>query len=186
MADAAGAAAPTRWRGARNALVVAAAAVALLLGAVLTSAPPGGDAGGGAVGSSYATSPGGAKAAYLLLASLGHRVERRAEPMGDLRGVRLAFLLAPQSRLGGVDLLGVGEWIEAGGTLVYGPAPFEPDAELLREGLDLPALKSAPLPRPRSRWWATGRPRESWPCEPPCRPRIRRSRARRRRRARPP
>ena len=40
----------------------------------------------------------------------------------------------------------IGEWIEAGGTLVYGPATFEPDAELLREGLELPELEMDPHP----------------------------------------
>ncbi len=128
-----------RWK---SALVLVAAGAALLLGTLLTAAPAGGG-GTGRAGSSYATAPDGAKAAYLLLGRLGHRTERRAEPMGDLRKARLAFLLAPRSRLGGVDLHGVGEWIEGGGTLVYGPATFEPDAELLRQGLELPELELA-------------------------------------------
>jgi hypothetical protein len=74
------------------------------------------------------------------LRSLGHRVERRAEPIGALRNVGLAFVLAPDSRLDRVDLRGLADWIKEGGTLVYGVSAFEPAAEMLREGVTLPPL----------------------------------------------
>jgi hypothetical protein len=125
------------------AVVLGAGAAGVLLGITFAG---GALAGGvGPAGSSYATSEAGAKASYLLLASLGYRVERRAEPIGDLRKAELAFLLAPESRLDRVDLVGLGDWIEGGGTLVYGVAVFEPAAETLRHALGLPALATRPV-----------------------------------------
>jgi hypothetical protein len=134
---------PRRLGTALLGLALGAGALGLLLGLILTGGRQ--PAGSGPAGSSYATSGGGAKATYLLLASLGHRVERRAEPIGDLRKARLAFLLAPASRLDRVDLVGLRDWIAAGGTLVYGVSAFEPAAEVLRQGLALPALSVRPV-----------------------------------------
>jgi hypothetical protein len=148
LAEGAGNPGSTPGRGrARAVLLLAVAALGLLLAVAPMLGGGEGGAGSGPAGSSYATAAEGTKAAYLLLGRLGHRTERRAEPMGDLRRTRLVFLLAPQGRLGGVDLYSVSEWIEAGGTLVYGPTTFEPDAQLLRDGLELPALRIRSRPR---------------------------------------
>jgi hypothetical protein len=107
----------------------------------------GGKQGTGAPGSSFATVEGGAKAPYLLLEQLGHKVERRVAPLGDLGKARLAFVLAPQARLDRVDGARVREWLEGGGTLVYGLGVFEPSAELLRQALQLPPFTVLPFAR---------------------------------------
>jgi hypothetical protein len=132
---------PSERSGWRVLLIPMAAAAGLMLALLFAGGGIGGG-GEGPPGSSYVAGKSGAKAAYLLLGKLGHRVERRADPMGDLRRVRLAFLLNPETRLSRMDLVGLVEWVEAGGTLVYGVASFEPDADLLRGGLELPSFRT--------------------------------------------
>jgi hypothetical protein len=107
----------------------------------------GGQQGTGQPGSSFATADEGAKAAFLLLERLGHKVVRRTQPLADLGASRLAFLLAPQTRFERMDGAQVRAWLEEGGTLVYGVAPFEPAAETLRGTLELPAMTVVPTAR---------------------------------------
>jgi hypothetical protein len=129
-----------RW-GAPALLGVAGAVVALI---ALVAARDSRSAGSGTPGSSLATVHDGAKAAYLLLEKLGHRVERQAHPLRGYGRAQLAFLLAPQARLDGADAAALKKWIEGGGTLVYGVVAFNPEAPALAEALGLPALLILP------------------------------------------
>ncbi|HEY0714966.1 MAG TPA: DUF4350 domain-containing protein, partial [Polyangia bacterium] len=95
----------------------------------------------GPAGSSFASGDRGAKAAYLLLARLGHKVERRVRPLGDLGGARLAFVLSPSDRLDEVSREGIAKWLEAGGTLVFGADAFNPGDAIARQALDLAEVK---------------------------------------------
>src|SRR6266850_401416 len=97
-----------------------------LLAAVATISTPGRSESGGHPGSSYVPASDGSKALYLLLRSLGHRVQRVNAPLGDLGGARLAFILSPEIALPGADLPGLRGWVERGGTLVYGAGEREP------------------------------------------------------------
>ncbi len=134
----------------RSGFRIPVAIVVLVMGALLlVPLLPGGSGkrGTGVSGSSLATTPEGAKAAYLLLGRLGHTVERRLEPLGALEDSQLAFLLTPTARLDRVDGEGLTDWIEEGGTLVYGVSAFEPDGEALREKLGLEGLVVLPTPQ---------------------------------------
>lgn len=90
-----------------------------------------------ALGSSFGARRAGAKAAYLLLGKLGHDVERRIAPLGDLGEPRLAFVLAPEGRLDQMDTAALVEWIEGGGALVYGVSAFEVASHDLRAALGI-------------------------------------------------
>jgi hypothetical protein len=115
----------------------------------------GGAAGSGSPGSSLATVHDGAKAAYLLLERLGHKVERQTHPLRGFDKSQLAFYLAPQNRIDHADPAALARWIESGGTLVYGVSAFDPEAPAIAEALGLPELVivprselSAPVPKP--------------------------------------
>jgi hypothetical protein len=137
---------PERRRLARWALVLPGVLAAAIV--VMNWVPGmGGKQGTGQPGSSFATVDGGAKAAYLVLQRLGHQVERRVEPLANLGRSRLAFLLAPQTRLDRIDSKELNAWLEEGGTLVYGLGLFEPSAELLRPALQLPPFAVVPFAR---------------------------------------
>lgn len=92
-------------------------------------------------GSTNVSSPDGAKALYLLLDALGHRVERRTTPLGDLGDSRLVFVLGPEQATDGpgVDLEGLLRWIQRGGTIVYAPSWNEQKPTPLRRMLGVRA-----------------------------------------------
>jgi hypothetical protein len=69
--------------GDRKILIAAGALLVLLMGAAALLAPPP-QQGESAFPSTYATDPGGAKAAYLLLKELGYNAERWEQPLVDL------------------------------------------------------------------------------------------------------
>ncbi|HEY0708803.1 MAG TPA: DUF4350 domain-containing protein [Polyangia bacterium] len=127
--------------GARALLLVLGIGCGILV--VLVIGPGRRKEGSGAAGSTFATSDRGTKAAYLLLGRLGHPVERRVVPLGHLGDKRLAFLLSPDSRIDDIDVPGLSEWLESGGTLVFGADPFNPAEKLLLQSLDLEGVRVA-------------------------------------------
>ena len=133
-------------RGAVPALLGLAGTAVVLAG--LLSSGDGRGQGTGTPGSSFATVPEGAKAAYLLLERLGHKVERQAHPLSGFGQSQLAFFLAPEDRLDNADATALATWLEHGGTLVYGAAAFDPAAPALHQALGLPELVLVP----RSEW----------------------------------
>jgi hypothetical protein len=116
----------------------------LLTGIVLLTTGDRRGQGTGRPGSSLATVHDGAKAAYLVLERLGHKVDRQAHPLGSYGGARLAFMLAPEVRSDSEDAAKLKQWVENGGTLVYGAAAFDPEVAALHEVLGLPDLLVMP------------------------------------------
>jgi hypothetical protein len=132
-----------RWAG--FGVVALAGITAALVGLLASGDGRGGRAAGtGTPGSTLATVPTGAKAAYLLLEKLGHRVERQAHPLKGFGSSRLAFYLAPEGRLDNADPAALASWIEGGGVLVYGVVAFDPEAPAIASALGLPELIIVP------------------------------------------
>jgi hypothetical protein len=129
--------------GVRGGLVVLGIGLAVVA-VVLIGPGRKGAQGSGPAGSSFATGDRGAKAAYLLLGRLGHQVERRTRPLGDLRATRLAFFLSPSDRLDEIDTVALTKWIEGGGTLVFGADSFNGSDGIARRALRLMPSRVAP------------------------------------------
>lgn len=95
----------------------AALAVALASAAALLAppeAPPG-------TGSTFSAGPHGAKAAYLLLARLGYRVERSFEPMAHLAAdapSTVVIIASPEPVASEADRRAAARFVERGGTLL--------------------------------------------------------------------
>ncbi len=80
-------------------------------------------------GSSYAASPSGAKAAYVLLEEAGYDLRRSFDPLASLRADperSVVLLINPQTPPSGQDVAALGTFVEAGGiVLATGPSAFD-------------------------------------------------------------
>jgi Domain of unknown function (DUF4350) len=123
---------PASWRTSDlTVLAIAGAGTVLLTGASFLVAPsdslPRND------GSSYATHADGARAAYLLLKTLGYRVDRSYEPVAAIRynpEQTILVLASPSTAPSEQDLRALRTFVERGGhVLATGPAAaaFLPD-----------------------------------------------------------
>ena len=143
---------PASWRTSDlTVLLVAGAGTVLLTAASFMVAPP--DTLPRNDGSSYASHPDGARAAFLLLKELGYRVERSFEPVTAIRHTpeHTALVLAsPSEAPSAQDVLALQTFVERGGlVLATGPvaAHFLPGVpERSRRRNDLAALRAS---RPR-------------------------------------
>jgi hypothetical protein len=89
-------------------------------------------------GSTYEAAPDGVKAAFRMLGRLGYPVERSTRRFGDGEVSRLLFMIAPERAVTEEhDVDELLSWIEDGGTLVYVPWPYTPDARRLHEEFGL-------------------------------------------------
>jgi hypothetical protein len=123
---------PASWRTSDlTVLAVAGAATVLLTAVSFLVAPP--DARPRDDGSSYASHPDGARAAYLLLKGLGYRVERSFEPVAGIRyqpEQTTLVLSSPSAVPSEQDVRALRTFVERGGhVLATGPAgaAFLPD-----------------------------------------------------------
>ncbi|MGJ5815962.1 DUF4350 domain-containing protein [Paludibaculum fermentans] len=95
--------------------------------------------GRGALPSTYSTLPGGAQAAYLLLQDLGHRVERREEPLERLQppGEGSVLILAePTESPTAADRAALARFLQTGGRVLFcghGAEGFLPGAPNTRQ-----------------------------------------------------
>jgi hypothetical protein len=101
-------------------------------------------------GSTYEAAPDGVKAAFRMLGRLGYPVERSTRRLGDGEMSRLLFMIAPERAVTEEhDVVELLSWIEDGGTLVYVPSPYSPNASRLHEDFGIsvdyhPSLGYAP------------------------------------------
>jgi len=123
---------PASWRTSDlTVLAIAGAGTVLLTGASFLVAPS--DALPRNDGSSYASHPDGARAAYLLLKTLGYRVDRSFEPVAAIRHKpeqTILVLASPSAAPSKQDVRALRTFVERGGlVLATGPAAaaFLPD-----------------------------------------------------------
>jgi uncharacterized protein DUF4350 len=122
-------------------LAGALAVMAVLAGVAFVLAPT--DSSPRTVGSSFSTRSDGAKAAYLVLKQLGHRVERSYDPIASLQlnpAETLLILASPADDPSQQDVRALRSFVTAGGVvLAYGPdaAPFLPGVHAWRHALEI-------------------------------------------------
>ncbi|HEV2387797.1 MAG TPA: DUF4350 domain-containing protein [Candidatus Acidoferrales bacterium] len=123
-----------------RALLIAAGALLLVVVAIAALLGPPQIAGSSSLPSSYSPAWGGAKAAFLLLESLGYRVERWEQPLAQLAapaGRTVLILADPTMPPGEEDRLAIRKFLEAGGTVLAtgsAAARFLPGAAPFLEG----------------------------------------------------
>ncbi len=95
--------------------------------------------------STFRATPDGAKAAFILLERLGHRVHRHAEETLALEGADVLFVLEPAKAFTADEAEALERFVEAGGCLVY--AARDESEVHRRFGVDLKAqAKNPPAP----------------------------------------
>lgn len=129
---------PASWRTSDlTVLAIAGAGTVLLTAASFLVAPP--DALPRNDGSSYASHPDGARAAYLLLKGLGYRVDRSFEPVAAIRHVpehTILVLASPSAVPSDQDVRALRAFIERGGLVLAtgsASAAFLPDVPRTRD-----------------------------------------------------